>query len=83
MSALPEWIKKLQKEDAEAQLMEEVPSGALAYEALAIAWEALEQTNIEIAHNGNNNHKTGRPTVFSVQDRMVEAMRHIEELGKE
>lgn len=76
MSALPEWIKKLQKEDAEAQLMEEVPSGALAYEALTIAWEALETID-----------RLGRPGVGlrlrRTNGTVKDAMRHITKLGEE
>lgn len=45
MSELPKWIQKLKKQDDEATLMEEVPSGALAYEALEIAWAALEYSH--------------------------------------
>ena len=83
-SNMPEWIKKLQKEDAEATLMEETPSGSLAYEALAIAWEALEY-----GFNGRTIKQSG----MSVQSRpltnselrlsLENAMRRIEELGKE
>lgn len=74
MIALPEWITKLQNKDSEATLMEEVPSGALAYEALAIAWEALEN----VAEDKTEFMKNRTGCALHASD----AMRRITELGK-
>lgn len=77
MSNLPEWIKELIKEDDEAGSCEEIPSGRLAYEALEIAWEALQAIDKHQAIVSSSMSK------YSVTRHLADdAMRRIEEIGK-